>query len=86
VRYEDLLGDYDAEVQRLVRFLGLDEQSQAIRAVIDRFRPEQARADQKGIHFNKGKTGRFRQKLAPEEQAVLSEKFGDYLIKMGYLI
>jgi hypothetical protein len=85
-RYEDLLSDYDAEVTRLVSFLGLDGESPAVRLVLDKYRPEQARPDQKGIHFKIGKTGRFRQKLTAEQQEVLAVMFGPYLLKMGYQI
>lgn len=85
-RYEDLLDDYDAETARLVKFLGLDGESPDVRAALEKYRPEQARPDQKGIHFNKGKTGRFRQKLSTEQQEVLAVMFGPYLLKMGYEI
>ena len=86
-RYEDLLADYDSEAGRLATFLGLDPQAAAIHAAIEKFRPEQAaRPAQKGIHFNKGKTGRFRQKLSLEQQEVLAQKFGAYLPRMGYEI
>ncbi len=88
-RYEDLLTDYDREAARLVAFLGLEGSDPALRLVLDKYRPEQVRAEkeqatQKGIHFNKGKIGRFRQRLSPEEQAVLADKFGPYLTRMGY--
>jgi len=90
-RYEDLLTGYDREAARLVAFLGLDGSDPALRLVLDKYRPEQVRvekkqATQKGIHFNKGKIGRFRQRLSPEEQAVLADKFGPYLTRMGYEI
>jgi hypothetical protein len=83
-RYESLVGDYDREADRLVNFLGLNRQSSAIQAVIDRYRPEQARPDQKGLHFNKGIAGRFRKKMSLEQQQVLMETFGDYLQRLGY--
>jgi len=85
-RYEDLLSDYDAETTRLMDFLGLDGDAPPVRAVVEKYRPEQARPDQKGIHFNKGKAGRFRQKLTAEQQEVLAVMFGPYLLKMGYEI
>ena len=82
------------QAARLVDFLGLDADKSALRAVLDKYRPDQVRAEQvraekeqatqKGIHFNKGKIGRFRQRLSPEQQAVLADKFGPYLTRMGY--
>ena len=86
VRYEDLRDHYDAEMARLADFINIDSQNPAARAVFDKFRPERAASDQKGIHFNKGKTGRFRQKMTSEEQEIMAQKFGGYLEKMGYEI
>jgi hypothetical protein len=84
VRYEDLINDYDGEAMRLIRFLSLDSKEQAIATVVNKYRPEQSQPDQKGLHFNKGKIGRFRQKLTIEEQKVLGEKLAPYLERMGY--
>jgi hypothetical protein len=87
-RYEDLLNDYEKEAGHLVKFLGLDPADPGVAAAIERYRPQgsQAPDEQKGLHFNKGKTGRFRQKMSPEEQALLAERFGPYLERMGYAI
>ncbi|MBN1537112.1 MAG: sulfotransferase domain-containing protein [Anaerolineales bacterium] len=83
-RYEDLLKDYDSEVNRLVAYLQFDRQSQTVQGVVEKYRPEQARSEQKGMHFSKGKVGRFRQKLTPMQQQQLAEAFGDYLQAQGY--
>jgi hypothetical protein len=83
-RFEDFKEDYDGEAARLVAFLRLDGGSQPVQAVIERYRPEKARARQKGIHFNKGRSGRFRERFSPSEQEILAEKFGPYLERMGY--
>jgi hypothetical protein len=82
--YENLLADYDGEAGRLARFLRVEAGSPAIQAVIDRYRPEGASRETRGTHFNQGKTGRFRQKLSPEQQSLLAQCFGPYLEKMGY--
>lgn len=83
-RYEDLLVNYESEVKRLVDFLGLDNQPQAVKPVIDRYRPESAPPGQKGLHFSQGKIGRFRQKMSPEQQETLAQALGPYLERMGY--
>ncbi len=83
-RYEDLLDDYDAEVQRLIEFLPLPLKSQEVDAVLERYRPEKARGGQKGIHYSKGRTGRYREKFNDEELSILNENFGPYLEQMGY--
>jgi len=65
-RFEDFKEDYDTEVDRLAAFLRVEASSPSVQAVIERYRPEKARTHQKGIHFSKGKIGRFREKLTSE--------------------
>lgn len=82
-RYEDLLTDYDNEVRRLVGFLKLDENRLEIQKVTESYRPGAAEGQQ-GLHFYKGRIGRFRESYSAEQQAVLKEKMGAYLSEMGY--
>lgn len=82
-RYEDLLTDYDNEVARLVDFLKLDANKPEARKVIDGYRPGTAEGQQ-GLHFYKGKIGRFRESYSAEEQAILKDKLGTCLPRMGY--
>lgn len=82
-RYEDLLVQYESESARLVEFLTLDGSNSEVRAVIDKYRPGQAEGQQ-GLHFFKGKIGRFRESYSKDEQAILAERFLSVLKKMGY--
>jgi hypothetical protein len=82
-RYEDLLTNYDQEVMRLVEFLKLNASKPETRNVIDGYRPGAAEGQQ-GLHFYKGKIGRFREAYSPEEQTILNEKLRPYLERMGY--
>lgn len=82
-RYEDLLTNYDHEVGQLVRFLKLNESKPEVQNVIDSYRPSVAEGQQ-GLHFYKGKIGRFRESYSAEEQAILNQKLRPYLEKMGY--
>lgn len=84
VRYEDLLNDYDLEVDRLLAFLGLDRNQPEMLLEIDKYRPQDAPLDRRGLHFNKGQVGRFRQKTTADQQAIMADKFGPYLERMGY--
>jgi hypothetical protein len=84
-RYEYLLTDYDNEVARLTKFLKIDGSSPKAREVIDAYRPGAAEGQQ-GLHFYKGKIGRFREFYNAEEQAILKSKMGPYLQRMGYEI
>ena len=97
-RYEDLLTNYDQEVGRLVDFLKLSgskpearaersdsvgERSRSVQTVIDGYRPAAAEGQQ-GLHFYKGKIGRFREVYSAAEQSILNEKLRPYLERMGY--
>ena len=82
-RYEDLLTDYDNEAAKLVGFLKLNGSSPEVQKVTESYRPGVADGQQ-GLHFYKGKIGRFRDSYSPEEQAILREKLGPFLLKMGY--
>ncbi len=85
-RYEDLLQAYDQEAGKLVHFLGLNPGSEAVKAVIEKYRPGGQVQGQQGTHFFKGQVGRFRERYSAEEQQILAEKFGRYLEKMGYAL
>ncbi|HJR78716.1 MAG TPA: sulfotransferase domain-containing protein [Anaerolineales bacterium] len=82
-RYEDLLVNYDHETARLVQFLKLNGTKPGVQEVIDSYRPEAAEGQQ-GLHFYKGKIGRFRESFSAEEKAILNKKLRPYLERMGY--
>jgi hypothetical protein len=86
VRYENLLTDYESEVGRLLEYLKIETQDSAVQDVIDNYRPRQAQSGQKGLHFSKGKIGRFRQRMTIEQQELMVKKFSTYLERMGYPI
>ncbi len=82
-RYEDLLLNYDPETARLVEFLSLQKNDPCVGKVIEEYRPGSAEG-QTGLHFYKGKIGRFRQEYDSDQQARLLDNFGRVLMKMGY--
>ena len=84
-RYEDLLTNYDEEVNRLVEYLKLDGNRSDVQKVTEGYRPGAAEGQQ-GLHFYKGKIGRFRESYSAEQQEILKERMGVYLSQMGYEI
>ncbi|HCB01066.1 MAG TPA: hypothetical protein DEP19_01675 [Anaerolineae bacterium] len=82
-RYEDLLTNYDEEFNRLVQFLNLDRTSLQVKERGEKYRPG-AGDKQQGLHFFKGKIGRFRESYTTEQQKIMAEKLANYLPKMGY--
>ena len=83
-RYEDLLMNYDAEMERLLTYLGLDSADEKFKTVIEEYRPGKAAADQQGLHFFKGKIGRYKEAYTSAEQTQMQELFGETLQDMGY--
>ena len=77
--------DYDTEVNRLAPFLKLTASTPEVQQVVDSSRPGVAEGQQ-GLHFYKGKIGRFRETYSGDEQAVVNEKLRHYLERMGYPI
>src|SRR5574341_2696976 len=69
-RYEDLLRNYNREVTRLAEFLKLNGSRSEAQKVIEAYRPGSAEGQQ-GLHFYRGKIGRFRESYGTEEQAIL---------------
>jgi len=82
-RYEDLLTNYDVESAKLVEYLKLNGSRPEVRKVIEQYRPSTAEGQQ-GLHFYKGKIGRFREAYNDEQKSLLKEKLGPYLTQMGY--
>ncbi|MEW5827587.1 MAG: sulfotransferase domain-containing protein [Chloroflexota bacterium] len=84
--YENFLQSYDAEARRIVEFLGYSAASPENLAVVEKYRPNQASSGDKGLHFFKGRIGRFREKYTEEQQALMAGRFGNYLQGRGYEI
>ncbi|GAB4541404.1 MAG: hypothetical protein Fur002_09770 [Anaerolineales bacterium] len=82
-RYEDLLLNYDEESARLVKYLRLASDDPQVQAVVAKYHPAAAEGQQ-GLHFYKGKIGRFRSVYNEDQQALLKQKLAAYLPKMGY--
>jgi hypothetical protein len=83
-RYEDLLTNYETESAHLVGYLKLDGGRPEVRAVIEQYRPGVGDGQQ-GLHFYKGKIGRFRDAYNQKQQAIMKDKLGAYLARMGYM-
>ncbi len=82
-RYEDLLMNYEVESAKLVNYLNLDPAKPEVRAVIDQYRPG-ANNGQQGLHFYKGKVGRYKESYTSEQKRILLTKLVEYLKRMGY--
>jgi len=84
LRYEDLLANYDAESERLARFLKADPASAVAKDAIEFYRSEKGARGSKGQHFQVGEAERFRITLSPDQLKAANDAFGTYLTEMGY--
>ncbi len=84
VKYEDLKGDYDHEVERLSAFLGIDHRDERILEVFAQYRPGKPSQEQKGLHFVKGKVGRHQEVFSAQQLEKCNRLFGDFLKTQGY--
>ncbi|MBN1230440.1 MAG: sulfotransferase domain-containing protein [Anaerolineales bacterium] len=83
-RYEDLLENYDIEIDRLAQYLEIPQDSERVKEVVEKYRPGQSGKDHKGLHFHKGVPERFRSLFTNEQMELCYKEFGKHLIKMGY--
>jgi len=66
-----------------VDYLKLDRTNPKVQAVVEKYRPDAAEGQQ-GLHFYKGKIGRFRESYTEEQKSVLKKNLSVYLPRMGY--
>lgn len=86
VRYEDLLADPTAELERLVAFLDLDVDADDVAEVSRRYRKDNVarREDAVHLHLNRGVAGRYAEVMTDAQIRQAEEAFGPMLTRMGY--
>jgi hypothetical protein len=84
VRYENLVEEYESEAGRLARFLSLEDRSERVREVVEKYRPERGMRGQRGAHFSQGKAERFRTVFTQHQLEKFNRLFLPYLEQMGY--
>jgi hypothetical protein len=66
-----------------VEYLKVNRTRPEVQTVIEKYRPDAAEGQQ-GLHFFKGKIGRFREFYNEGQKSVLKAHLGAYLARMGY--
>ncbi len=84
VKYEDLKGNYDQETSRLIAFLGVDPGDVNVKRILNQYRPDQKPNKKPGLHFSKGKVGRYQEAFTPDQLNLCEKLFGDFLVEHGY--
>lgn len=88
VRYEDLVADPLNELKRLADFLALEVPADVLLQIVTTYQRRNwsdSNGQSRGLHFNKGAIGRYRQVMNPEQIDLCVEYFGDHLKRMGYM-
>lgn len=88
-KYENLLENTTAELLRLCNYLEISVKEEIIKRIIDKHSAERLKKTAENMnshkyHFNKAKSGRFREVMTGEQIQLCQQIFGDYLEKMGY--
>jgi hypothetical protein len=84
VKYEDLKLDFQNEVRRLCVFLGIDPDEKKVLQVSERYIPGKNGPNHQGLHFVKGKIGRYQQHFTDDQLLKCQRLFGEFLDDQGY--
>lgn len=90
IRYENLLGQPEGEVGRLLGFLGADASEETVKKCVEATGFEQlserkpGQEDSTSVRFRKGIAGDWRNVFTEEDKRIFKEQAGDLLVKLGY--
>jgi hypothetical protein len=79
VKYENFKLNYEDEVVRLGEHLNLDLSDPRMKGILDSYRPDQTPQKKQGLHFVKGKVGRYQEFLTKDQIERCNLLFGDFL-------
>lgn len=82
IKYEDFREDPFLNLKKIYNFLQLDFTDQKTKYIVDKYNSNGT--PQKGLHLNKGVTGRFRSALKASDLELCQKYFGSYPQEMGY--
>ncbi len=96
IRYEDLIADAAAVLERLLHFLGHDVDHVQVRSAVARAHFHSLRAEEEAGHFlehphrapsffRSGRADGWRQSLPPDLATRVSVRFGTLMRRLGYL-
>ncbi len=85
IRYEDLTAFPDTQMQRLCQFLSIDTGKEELSSMFAKYNSGNLDAFKKNyLHFNKGKTGRYKYVLSGDEIAYCNRVFEKHYPILGY--
>lgn len=84
VKYEDLVTDTLAELKRAADYLHIDMESEKLEGIIRKYQPGNLKNLDFPLHYNKGKPGRYKERMSKEELELCDKHLGHYIERMGY--
>jgi hypothetical protein len=84
VKYEDLVSDTLAELKRAADYLHINMETQRLEEIIRKYQPENLKNLGFPLHYNKGKPGRYKERMSGEEMELCNKHLGHYIERMGY--
>ncbi|MFN3706221.1 MAG: sulfotransferase [Thermoflexales bacterium] len=84
MRYEDLVRSPERELERLLKYLGLDHSRASVRALIENAGPLPETQQHRTTSDALRSIGRWQHDLSPSLQAVVNDVFRDNLEAFGY--
>lgn len=90
VRYEDLLASPETEVERLLRFLRVDANAEAVRECIEATgfektsKRRQGQEDAASVSHRKGIAGDWQNVFRENDKRIFKDHGGDLLVRLGY--
>jgi len=84
LKYEEMHSNYELSVENIIRYLNLEIPEKKISQITQLYLPKQKPQEGIKIHFEHGRTNRFREKFNEDELSYLNETFQDVLHKMKY--
>lgn len=89
-RYENLLTQPEAEVRRILGFLGADTSEKSVKLCVDSTGFEQmssrksGQEDSSSVRFRKGVAGDWKNVFTEKDKQIFKEHAGDSLVELGY--
>ena len=84
LRYEEMLVNYEACIDEIIQYLGLNIPDSKRDEVLSTYLPQQRPSKGVKIHFQHGKANRFKERFNAQELAYLESNYDHVLKEMGY--
>ena len=84
IRYEDLLSNYHAAIEKTTQFLDIELDNTRSLKVVQDYQPGKGTPGKKGTHFSQGEAERFRREFDPDQLEHFSQIYEPSLLRMGY--